>query len=394
MRSRVRAPGTPRGEGHPAQGFHRRDPPDAPRRRRRSEADRRRGGCRASSADRRRMRSRRSTASPSRRLRWTPSRRRPAPSVAPARHFAGRVDARRGLVAKALVGSVTLARRRAKLGGVERAGAGRRSGRRRPRSRPTGGPAPGTSRVDPATEAWVIDRRQLDERLDPAERFGQGEERVASHDRDRPSACASRPWRPPASGTNETMPPPARIWRTPRRPADGRAARRPARVAHAVDVVAPARKAATAARSRRGARPGGQRAQAAQDQEAVERAGDRRPSRSAGIAAAPRARRPLVTATPERPCPSGPPRYFVAEWNTMSAPSVERALQGRRGERVVDDEQGAPLARGRPSWATAAAALDVDELQERVRRRLEPDQRRPRRSSASHSASGSPARST
>ena len=60
----------------------------------------------------RRMRSRRSTAIPSLRLRWTPSRRRPAPSVAPARHFDGRVDARAESSPKALVGSVTLARRR------------------------------------------------------------------------------------------------------------------------------------------------------------------------------------------------------------------------------------------------------------------------------------------
>ena len=56
---------------------------------------------------------------------------------------------------------------------------------------------------------------------------------------------------------------------------------------------------------------------------------------------------------------------------------VQRPLEDRRRERVVDDDERPravpePLAR-----ATPRGALDVDDLEQRVRRRLEPDEPRP-----------------
>ena len=38
-----------------------------------------------------------------------------------------------------------------------------------------------------------------------------------------------------------------------------------------------------------------------------------------------------------------PPRYFVVECTTTSAPSASGLLQGGRGERVVDDDERARL---------------------------------------------------
>ena len=49
---------------------------------------------------------------------------------------------------------------------------------------------------------------------------------------------------------------------------------------------------------------------------------------------------------------------------------IERALEVRGRERVVDDQQGAGRLRG------AATARDVDEVEQRVRRRLDPDEPR------------------
>ena len=46
----------------------------------------------------------------------------------------------------------------------------------------------------------------------------------------------------------------------------------------------------------------------------------------------------------------------------------ERLLEVGRGERVVDREQGAGGVRG------LGSAADVDDVQERVRRRLDPDE--------------------
>ena len=61
----------------------------------------------------------------------------------------------------------------------------------------------------------------------------------------------------------------------------------------------------------------------------------------------------------------------------MSAPDRQRPLEGRRGERVVDDDE-------RPSTALRGAPLhgvghgrDVHHLEQRIGRRLEPDQARP-----------------
>src|SRR5439155_512011 len=50
--------------------------------------------------------------------------------------------------------------------------------------------------------------------------------------------------------------------------------------------------------------------------------------------------------------------------------ALQRALEVRRGERVVDDEQRAGRVRG------VGGAADVDQVQERVRRRLRPDELR------------------
>ena len=46
----------------------------------------------------------------------------------------------------------------------------------------------------------------------------------------------------------------------------------------------------------------------------------------------------------------------------------ERLLEVRRGERVVDDDEGADLVRGRRGGA------DVDDVQRWIRRRLDPDE--------------------
>ena len=76
----------------------------------------------------------------------------------------------------------------------------------------------------------------------------------------------------------------------------------------------------------------------------------------------------LVAANPPTTS-EWPPRYFVAECTTMSAPQLERPLQERRGERVVDDDARAALVRDR------AHAEDVDDRERGVGGRLDPDQR-------------------
>ena len=52
-------------------------------------------------------------------------------------------------------------------------------------------------------------------------------------------------------------------------------------------------------------------------------------------------------------------------------PELERPLEVRRGEGVVDDDEHA-----RASGRAAEARLDVDDVQQRVRRGLEPDDAR------------------
>jgi hypothetical protein len=55
---------------------------------------------------------------------------------------------------------------------------------------------------------------------------------------------------------------------------------------------------------------------------------------------------------------------LVAEWTTTSKPN-RRTLNPRRSERIVDDR----VFRSRAIAATAS----VDELQQRIRRRFDPD---------------------
>ena len=106
------------------------------------------------------------------------------------------------------------------------------------------------------------------------------------------------------------------------------------------------------------------------------RAAPARPRAVPGMAPS-RSRRPLSTSqsasSPMTTAPISrslwPPRYLVAECTTMSAPSVERLLEQRSGERVVDDDRGARLVGRRGDGG------DVAELERRVGRRLEPDER-------------------
>ena len=65
-----------------------------------------------------------------------------------------------------------------------------------------------------------------------------------------------------------------------------------------------------------------------------------------------------------------PPRYFVVEWTTMSAPSSSGSW--RYGvANVLSTTTSAPAA----CAASAALRMSID-VQERVRRRLEPDDAR------------------
>ena len=77
----------------------------------------------------------------------------------------------------------------------------------------------------------------------------------------------------------------------------------------------------------------------------------------------------VVTSAPST-ASAWPERYLVAEWTTRSAPLVSGTLAQGSGEGVVDDDVRADVVRGRRD------RLDVGDLQGRVRRGLEPDQRR------------------
>ena len=213
--------------------------------------------------------------------------------------------------------------------------------------------------------------RQLDQRLDAAQGLREREDPRRLADRDRAVARRSTALR----GRHERDHPAAgaHLARGAGRPADGRAGR----------SRGPGR---TATRRRR-ARPG-----------------SRRPPRRSGCAARPaagacagraargssrtgRARAPAafwrkrsrsatagsrVTATP-RIVSLWPARYFVAEWKTMSAPRSS----GRWRTGVANVLSTTISGRGpspKRSRSTPADGLDVDDLQERVRRRLEPDE--------------------
>ena len=68
-----------------------------------------------------------------------------------------------------------------------------------------------------------------------------------------------------------------------------------------------------------------------------------------------------------------PPMYFVVEWTTTSAPERERLLKIRRRERVVDRDELGPAG-----CAAPRSRGDVDELEQRVGRRLDPEELRVR----------------
>ena len=63
-----------------------------------------------------------------------------------------------------------------------------------------------------------------------------------------------------------------------------------------------------------------------------------------------------------------PPAYLVVECTTTSAPRVSGCLEVRRGEGVVDHEQRARVVGDR------GEGLDVADVEQRVGRRLDPDQ--------------------
>ena len=90
-----------------------------------------------------------------------------------------------------------------------------------------------------------------------------------------------------------------------------------------------------------------------------------------------------------------PARYFVAEWNTMSAPSASgRWMAGEANVLSTTSSGRSPRA----PWMGVEPLgdrLDVDHLEMRVRRRLEPDEPGPSRRGPSRSApAGSVARSS
>ncbi len=113
--------------------------------------------------------------------------------------------------------------------------------------------------------------------------------------------------------------------------------------------------------------PQRERLEAAQHEPAVERARARRRATSAGSAAARRA--PGRSCATKPPITSEwPPRYFVVEWTTRSAPSSSGCC--RYGvAKVLSTTTSAPAA-----CAASAARADVDDVQQRVRRRLDPDE--------------------
>ena len=76
---------------------------------------------------------------------------------------------------------------------------------------------------------------------------------------------------------------------------------------------------------------------------------------------------PAANTRPPPTMSEWPPRYFVVECTTTSAPSATRLLQRGRGEGVVDDHEHARLV------AELGERRDVRDLHQRVRRRLDPE---------------------
>ena len=171
---------------------------------------------------------------------------------------------------------------------------------------------------------------------------------VGRADRERDHAAESRHLsRGDARGRDGT-----RARGSTRRGPSGDATRNAATAARAPAVGVASGPRASSARAARGSSPSG-------------RAPPR--PRSRGTRAARSSSSSLVTTAPpiRSECP---PMYFVTLCTTTSAPSVERPLQGGGRERVVDHDAGAGRVRD------LADRPDVDDLQQRVRRRLDPDE--------------------
>ena len=238
-----------------------------------------------------------------------------------------------------------------------------------------------TSSVEPATDAWVIVAGTSTSDSTPPSDSASVKRRVASAIAIARSA-AGRTARPrlrherdhPAAGPHLAA------------LADERGARmgvrsvREARVEDAVDVVAPGQEPGDG----RGVRdvpldPDVERPQAAQDEEAVERAGD--PAHRVLEEAEPLGDRVVAgDRDPEDRVRVAAEVLRRGVEHDVGA-ERERVLERRRGERVVDDEERAARRRSGPparGSSRAAAAMSVS-LRFGFDGRLEPDEPGPRR---------------
>ena len=130
-----------------------------------------------------------------------------------------------------------------------------------------------------------------------------------------------------------------------------------------------------------GAHAHAERLQSAERQEHIHRAGDRADARSSGTRAARSTAASLVTIAPpiRSECP---PRYFVTLWTTASAPSSSGRCSAGVAN-VLSTTTRAPA-----SCATAATAAMIDDLEQRVRWRLDPDELRRRDGSSTRARRG------
>ena len=194
----------------------------------------------------------------------------------------------------------------------------------------------GTSSGEPAADAWVIAAGVLDQALDRTERLGEREDlgrvgdahgRIPSRghgERNHAAEVAHLLGRGGVAGMVGQL----RV----EHPVDGGMGGEQVDDGPGVLAVA--------------VHPQRQRLHPAQHEIAVERRGDR----ACRVLGEPepfgRARRRSTAMKP--PTTSlWPPRYFVDEWTTMSAPSVSGCWRYGRGERVVDDDDA---RRGRGRW--------------------------------------------
>ena len=81
-----------------------------------------------------------------------------------------------------------------------------------------------------------------------------------------------------------------------------------------------------------------------------------------------------MTATPQI-VSEWPARYFVAEWKTMSAPSVSGRWTAGEENVLSTTISGRVASLRQPRANRRRDRGDVDDFQVRIRRRLEPDER-------------------